>query len=259
MTTEEQLQHLKDIRAALQSIKKQAVLSNAQDYRATNRDAIEKQLHVSMSLVQGLIDENGRQDSEKKPLLLDKVPSGIRQDLEMAHKGYGDWTPSIAIRHWIEIPKGQGSKSQWTCDGYASSRQYAGTIAENLFRSDHKIREVWWLRDGLNHPGPEILDYAHADFGHTFPRSLPETTPDTTMSLEEIAEFSRTWIIAYYGIHESNVEFIRLEGCEQQPLQPHLAHCKFTFSESGEQVALLWRLGKHPFVTDLKYPGQAEF
>ncbi len=66
MTIEQQLQHLKDIRYAMQSIKKQALLPNAQNFRATNRDAIERLLGMAIPLVQALIDDNARETLSKR-------------------------------------------------------------------------------------------------------------------------------------------------------------------------------------------------
>lgn len=193
---------------------------------------------------------------EKRPLIFDRLPSGFKQDLDREYTSYGDYMPTIGIRCWLEIPDKEGV-SQWSADGYATSRQYGGIIAENLFKSDGLIREVWNIRDGLHHPRPQILDFAHGDYGFQFPKSLP--TPMTTLDLAGLVDFSRTWAIAYYHIHESNEQYVKVEDCHVEELQPHLAWCKLTFSRRGEQVKLLWRLGRAPHIYGLCYPGQVEF
>jgi len=204
-------------------------------------------------------DEKGQRMSTNNPILFEKLPSGVKQDLDLLYRGHGDYTPSMAIRHWTEIPGNYGgSKSQWTVDGYAMSRQYAGMIAEALFKVDGKVREVWLLRDGLHHPGPEILDFCHGDFGYSFPKNLP-TPPEKNPDIEEMAAFSVLWVAAYYGIDETNKQYIKVEETAIKPLEDHLATCKLTFSQTGEQVKLLWRRGRAPFIISLSYPGQWEF
>lgn len=64
MTIEEQLQAFKDIRHVLTNIKRHAILPNAQDYRATNRDAIESLLSVGLPLIDTLIADNAERTLE---------------------------------------------------------------------------------------------------------------------------------------------------------------------------------------------------
>ena len=113
MTIEEQLQHLKDIRHVLQSIKKQALLPNAQDYRATNRDAIEFQLNVGIPLVQALIEENARQTLQQeevqalrvaKERVASDMPSVHVEEAQLFqyHEHTKRWYVEVGVMHYEE-------------------------------------------------------------------------------------------------------------------------------------------------------------
>ncbi len=113
MTIEEQLQHLKDIRYVLQSIKKHALLPNAQDYRATNRDAIESLLSVGIPLVQSLIDENARQslyqeEVQALQVAKERVASDIpyvrveEARLFQYHEHTKRWYVEVGVMHYEE-------------------------------------------------------------------------------------------------------------------------------------------------------------
>ena len=110
MTLEEQLHHLKDLRHVLQSIKKQAILPNAQDYRAANRDHIESHLSTGLSLVQSLLDENARQSLYQEEIQAKEVARAlVMSDMSYVfvngvrifqyHKQSSRWYVEVDVTH----------------------------------------------------------------------------------------------------------------------------------------------------------------
>lgn len=165
---------------------------------------------------------------------LASLSSGIKRDVEVSYQAYGDLQPSMAIRHWIEIPGTHGgSTSQWTCDGYASSRQYAGMIAEVLHRSFGYAYEVWSLRPFGNSPGPHILDFVPAL--HTDTVLYEGERKDVTE--QNIRDFAVKWCINHYGIHESNYQYVKALQVTF-PEHNRVYTCLVQFSQSSEQVEL---------------------
>lgn len=171
---------------------------------------------------------------ERALILIAQLPSGIEQDVRTNYQAYGDFMPGVAIRHWIEIPgTHRGSVSQWTCDGYASSRQYAGMIAEQLHKTFGHAFEVWSLRPFGNSEGPHILDFVPAL--DTNPALYLGERKDVTR--EEIMRFAEHWAIAHYGIHASNEQYVKALNVAI-PQQNQVFTCRVLFSQSGEEVTL---------------------
>jgi len=162
------------------------------------------------------------------------LPSGIRRDVNNSYQAYGDLQPSMAIRHWIEIPgTSRGSGSQWTCDGYASSRQYADMIAEALHTSFGHTYEVWSLRSFGISEGPHILDFVpglHTDSAKYRGERKEATEP-------MIREFSEQWVIDHYGIHGTNRNYVQALEITF-PKHNQVYQCHVQFSQSDEQVTL---------------------
>jgi hypothetical protein len=163
-----------------------------------------------------------------------QLPSGIERDVRGNYQAHGDVLPSMAIRHWIEITGTHGgSLSQWTCDGYASSRQYAGMLAEQLHKAFGHAYEVWSLRPFGNSPGPHIIDFVPtlATDPAKYQGELKQVTE------YDIRRFSEQWVIAHYGIHESNHQYVKALAVTF-PKQNQVYTCRVQFSQSGEQVEL---------------------
>ena len=171
---------------------------------------------------------------ERVSFLIARLPSGIEQDVRVNYQAHGDFLPGVAIRHWIEIPgTHRGSISQWTCDGYASSRQSAGMIAEQLHQAFGHAYEVWFLRPFGNSTGPHILDFVPGL--DTDPAlSGGERRQDTE---QEIRCFAELWVIAHYGIHASNEQYVKALAVTF-PQQNRVYTCRVLFSQGGEQVTL---------------------
>jgi hypothetical protein len=163
------------------------------------------------------------------------LPGGIRQDLERTHQAYSPFQSLVAIRHWTEIPDTDGeSVSQWTCDGYTSSRQGAGMIAEALHKSSGHNYEVWSLRP-LQTPGrSHILDFVPGIKKGT----APSQNRRRGVTEQEVMYISEQWCIDYYGIHDSNYQYIRALTCKP-PSRNRVWECTVQFSQSGEQVTCL--------------------
>ena len=162
------------------------------------------------------------------------LPSGIKRDVEISYQAHGDLHPGMAIRHWIEIPGTDGgSRSQWTCVGYASSRQYAGMIAEALHKSWGHAYEVWSLRPLGMSQGPHLLDVVPGLTTHTA-LSQGERKQVTA---QDVYRFSEQWCITHYGIHASNYQYVKALTCEL-PAHNRVWKCLVQFSQAGEQVEL---------------------
>lgn len=175
-----------------------------------------------------------RATQENTESLIASLPSGVEHNVRINYQSHGDLLPSAAIRHWVEIPgTSAGSSSQWTCDGYASSRQYAGMIAESLHKTLGHAYEVWFLRPFGNSPGPHILDFVPAL--HTDPAKYKgDRAEPTELAIED---FSEQWVIAHYGIHESNHQYVKALAVTF-PTHNQVYTCRVQFSQSGEQVTL---------------------
>lgn len=186
--------------------------------------------------------EPGRNENIDR--FLATLPRGIKEAAGFTRK-YEDGLlyPSIAIRHWLEIPSKtndgrdiSGSKSQWTCLCFTGSRQYAGILTAALYRHDPKSHyEVWALFPSQVSPGPHIIDH-EPDLSDGYHGKKGR---HTDIVEEDIREFAREYVILYYGLHWSNHQFIEILSCE-----PHMGHyanwaCRVNFSASGDVVTLL--------------------
>lgn len=171
---------------------------------------------------------------ERAPFLIASLPSGIGREVRTHYQAHGDFLPSVAIRHWIEIPgTHRGSISQWTCDGYASSRQCAGMIAEQLNKAFGHAYEVWFLRPFGNSPGPHILDFVPGlDTDPALYRGERKQVTE-----HEIRRFAEQWVITHYGIHASNSQYVKALEVKF-PQHNRVYTCRVQFSQSGEQVTL---------------------
>lgn len=197
------------------------------------------------------MSEQEMSDREQAEVFIATLPGGIKRDVEITYSAYGNFQQICAIRHWLEIPgTHRGSTSGWICDGYTSSRQYAGMIAEALHKSFGYNYEVWSLRSFGSSQGPHILDF------------VPGLQTDTAklkgerkqVTEQDVMRFSQQWVIDYYGIHESNYQYVKAVSCEP-PTHNRVWRCTVQFSHLGERVELhMHNLPEGLNVFTLHYP-----